>query len=253
MLKATILGCGSSGGVPRIGNDWGACDPTNPRNRRSRCSLLLEACESTVLIDTSPDMREQLLRSRVDMVDAVFFTHAHADQAHGIDDLRVFFLRARHRIPVYADAETMRTLTFRFNYCFESVLSYPAILDGRVLHGEAVEIAPGFSLLPITVTHGEIDALGFRAGGLAYIPDVSDIPPAAMEKLGGLDVLIVDALRYRPHPSHAHVERALEWIGTLKPKRAILTNMHVDLDFETLRSELPESVEPAFDGMTVTV
>ena len=246
-MRVTILGCGSSGGVPRIGNDWGDCDPGNPKNRRRRCSILLEQDETSVVIDTSPDFREQMLDADVVRLDAVFFTHAHADQAHGIDDLRVFYLKQRALIPVYGDAETVSTLEERFPYCFVKIAGYPPILRSEVIEG-AVTVG-AFTMLPVRVEHGEIDALGYRVGGLGYMPDVSALPAAAVEAFSGLDTLVVDALRYRPHPSHAHLERTLEWIAMLKPRRAVLTNMHIDLDYDTLRRDLPTGVEPAYDGM----
>ncbi len=261
-MKARVLGCGSSGGVPRIGGDWGACDPSNPKNRRSRCSLLLEQGPTAVLIDTAPDMREQLLDAGTKRLDAVFYTHAHADQAHGIDDLRMLCLRQRQRIPIYASPETLGQLKHRFEYCFTQVHDYPPILDAHDLTGP-VTVGQGddmITLEPFIVEHGKIEAYGFvisgaSAGGarIAYIPDVSDISDEAMASLAGVDVLIVDALRYTPHPSHAHLERTLGWIEQAQPKRAILTNLHIDLDYETLAKEVPTGVEPAYDGMEVTV
>lgn len=258
-MRARILGCGSSGGVPRIGGDWGACDSTNPRNRRRRCSLLVTQGQTTILIDTSPDMREQLLDAEVTRLDAVFYTHAHADQAHGIDDLRMLCLRQQQRIPIHAVPETLAQLRNRFEYCFTKVKDYPPILDAHELAGTAT-IGTGedeIALSPFEVQHGSITAQGFLIengeGRLAYIPDVSDIRDENIDRLSGVEVLIVDALRYRPHPSHAHLDRTLTWIERIAPKHAILTNMHIDLDYETLRAELPTGVEPAFDGMDVTV
>lgn len=257
-MKVTILGCGSSGGVPRIGNDWGACDPDNPKNRRSRCSILVERGATRILVDTAPDLRQQMLDANISRLDAVFYTHLHADQAHGIDDLRVFFLRERRRIPVYADPMTLAAMEARFDYCFEEIEGYPPILQGNEL-AAPVSVGAGESAVgvtPITVRHGRIDALGFvfqAPGGarVGYFPDVSEIPEPAFDALHGLDLLIVDALRYRPHPSHAHVERSLAWIDRLGPDRALLTNMHVDLDYETLKAECPANVEPAYDGQVL--
>jgi len=250
-MRVTILGCGSSGGVPRIGNDWGDCDPGNPKNRRRRCSVLLEQDETNLVIDTSPDFREQMLDAGVEHLDAVFFTHAHADQAHGIDDLRVFYLKQRALVPIYGDAETIATLEDRFQYCFTPIAGYPPILQSEVITGPVTVGA--LTLTPVRVEHGEIDALGYRAGGLGYIPDVSALPDAAWQKFAGLDTLIVDALRYRPHPSHAHLERTLEWIAALQPRRAVLTNMHIDLDYDTLCRDLPDGVVPAYDGLTLEI
>jgi phosphoribosyl 1,2-cyclic phosphate phosphodiesterase len=259
VLRATILGCGSSGGVPRLGDAWGNCDPTNPRNHRRRCSLLLERIDGAratrVLIDTAPDLRAQLLDAGVGHLDAVAYTHAHADHVHGIDDLRVIVFNRRARLPVWADAETSDALTCRFGYAFvqSEGSDYPPILDLHALDGPfSVEGAGGtMTLVPFRVAHGRIHALGFRVGGLAYLPDVSDIPAASWRVLDGLDCWIVDALRYRPHPTHAHLERTLGWIERARPRRAVLTNMHNDLDYATLAAETPEHVVPAHDGMVL--
>jgi phosphoribosyl 1,2-cyclic phosphate phosphodiesterase len=259
-LQVRILGSGSSGGVPRIGNDWGACDPAEPRNRRSRCSVLLRWSgsgardQTLVLVDTSPDMRDQLLAANVQRLDAVLMTHDHADQVHGLDDLRALVLRAYKRIPVHMDEPTAVTLGVRFGYCFEGMGAYPAILDKLVdiRAGQAMEV-PGaggaMPVLPLEQDHGGGPSLGFRIGNFAYCNDVVRLPEETLARLGGLDTLVVDALRYKPHPTHASVSDALAWIERLKPRRAILTNLHVDLDYRKLRSELPEGVEPAFDGM----
>ncbi len=249
-MQVTILGCGSSGGVPRIGNDWGDCDPANSKNRRRRCSILIEEGDTTILVDTAPDLREQLLDADVLRVDAVFFTHAHADQAHGIDDLSVFYIREKGRlVPVYGDPETISTLTTRFNYCFEPVSGYPAILEANILNSPVT--VGSVTMEPFMVEHGQINALGYRVGTVGYVPDVSALTEEAIEMLSGLDVLILDALRRRPHPSHAHLDQTLDWMAQLKPKRGILTNMHIDLDFDTLVQELPDGVEPAYDGMCI--
>ncbi len=254
-LKFTILGSGSSGGVPRIGGHWGACDPAEPKNRRSRCSMLIEQGETRALIDTSPDLREQVLKTGIDWVDGVFYTHAHADQAHGIDDLRVFALNRMKRVQVYGDAETLDTLTARFDYCFEGKAGYPPILLAETVTDQPVTIAGEgggeITATPFPVDHGTCMALGWRVGGLAYIPDVLNLTDEAMAALQGLDVFVIDALRYKPHPTHAHLEKTLGWISELKPKHAVLTNLHVDLDYQTLKAELPQGVEPAFDGMVI--
>jgi phosphoribosyl 1,2-cyclic phosphate phosphodiesterase len=261
-LTATILGCGSSGGVPRIGNQWGSCDPANPRNRRLRCSLLLTQSggqgQTRVLIDTSPDLREQMLTANVDRLDAVFFTHEHADHTHGIDELRAFYLRSRKRVPVWADEVTGNLLISRFGYCFYTAPNsdYPPILDlNRLVAGYDVDVSgDGGSVLmqPFAVHHGTIEALGFRIGGLAYTPDLNGLSGQAVSKLADLDLWIVDALRHEPHPSHFHLAETLAWIEKIKPRRAILTNMHIDLDYGSLSRALPKSVEPAYDGMTIS-
>lgn len=260
-VKFTILGCGSSGGVPRIGPHWGACDPENPRNRRRRCSLLVEQQgedgSTTLLVDTSPDMREQLLDAEVSTLDAVLFTHDHADHIHGIDDLRMPIYNAQKRIDAYMDEVTRRSLETRFGYCFVQPQgsSYPPILnahDMSPLVSLTIEGAGGaIEAMPLPQIHGDINSLGFRFGKLAYSPDVSNIPDETLPHLQDLDVWIIDALRYTNHPSHFSVEQSLQWIERIKPKRAILTHLHVDLDYETLRKELPDGIEPAFDGLVV--
>ena len=260
-LNLTILGCGSSGGVPRIGGNWGACDPSNPKNRRRRCSLLATrtstAGSTNVLIDTSPDLREQMLSENVKHLDAVWLTHDHADHTHGLDDLRPFFLMGRKPVPVYADAYTSNTMQRRFGYCFEGAKGYPAIAKLNELHHgqelEATGTGGNISALAIPVTHGDIQALCFRFGNAAYMPDVNSINPASMAALAGLDLLIIDALRYTPHPSHFALEETLAVIAALKPKHSVITNMHIDFDYETLKRELPKGIEPAYDGMKLDV
>jgi len=257
----TILGCGSSGGVPRVAVGWGACNPENPRNRRRRCSVLVEkrgsAGTTSVLVDTSPDLREQLLSAGVTRLDAVLITHEHADHTHGIDDLRPIVIAMRRRIPTYAGRVTGELLMSRFGYCFETPpgSGYPPILEARRLQdGRPVVIGgPGGEIeaLPFRMVHGDIDALGFRFGDIAYAPDVSMMPEAAVERLYDLDVLILDALRYTPHPTHFSVPEALEFIERVRPKRAILTNLHTDLDYDDLHRMLPPHVEPAYDGLRI--
>lgn len=259
-----ILGCGSSPGVPRMGPDWGVCDPHNPRNRRRRASLLITrrnaatGAATRVLIDTGPDLREQVLEAGIDWVDGVVYTHPHADHIHGIDDLRSFVINRKRMVDIYADALTTKRLNDAFGYCFVTPpgSSYPPILRHHAIEpGRKVVIdGPGGEvvLMPYIQEHGEIHSLGFRIGDVAYSPDVSRIDDRAMPYLQDLAVLIVDALRYTPHPSHFSVEEALAWIDRLKPTRAILTHMHVDLDYATLSKELPLGVEPAYDGLEFT-
>lgn len=257
----TILGSGSSGGVPRGDGDWGACDPAEPRNRRRRCSLLIQRhgageAPTTVLIDTSPDLREQMLSARVRHVDAVLYTHDHADQAHGVDDLRVFAMRARRRIPCWMDAATRATMETRFHYIFAPVEGYPAICDLNDLPplgtpfvidgpGGAVEVATFDQL------HGPIHSVGYRIGPVAYSPDVSHLDEGALAEVARADTWIVDALRWTPHPTHAHVDRTLDWIARAGVRRAVLTNLHIDLDYAALKAAVPNNVDIAFDGMTL--
>ena len=260
-LTFTILGCGSSGGVPRLGGQWGACDPANPKNARRRCSLLVRRDgpegSTHVLIDTTPDMRSQLLDAGVGRLDAVVYTHSHADHVHGIDDLRMIVFNMRQRMQVWADGETGNTLLDRFGYAFVQPKDspYPPICELNTIHGDVTVDGPGgpVTLRPFRVEHGSITALGFRIGGLAYLPDVSDIPAEAWPMLDGLDVWIVDALRREPHPTHAHLAKSLDWIARAAPARAVLTNMHNDLDYATVDAETPDTVTPAYDGMEITL
>jgi phosphoribosyl 1,2-cyclic phosphate phosphodiesterase len=265
-LEVRILGCGSSGGVPRLGEGapyWGACDPENPKNRRSRCSILVtrkaEGGETRVLVDTSPDMREQLLAARIGRLDGVLITHDHADQLHGLDDLRVVTINMKRRLDLWSDASGLAGIMKKFDYCFESPpgSDYPPILNAHEIpepftefkiegHGGPVPV------LPFGQQHGRIRSLGYRIGPVAYSSDVDGLDEGAFAALDGVECWIVDALRYTPHPSHAHLSRTLEWIERARPKRAILTNMHVDLDYDTLVRELPPGVEPAYDGMVLT-
>lgn len=260
--RLTILGCGSSGGVPRIGSMWGRCDPENPKNRRRRCAVLVEQFQqggqaTRVLVDTPPDLREQLLDTRVTSLDGVLFTHDHADHTHGIDDLRMIAFAQRRRVECYFDAATAESLTSRFGYCFlgRENNGYPAILNANRIEKDAEFEIGGeggkIDIMAIPQLHGTLPTLGFRFGDVAYSPDVSDIDEGFLERLGGLDLWIVDALRYQPHVSHFHVKKALDWIERLKPKRAVLTHMTGELDYETLRRELPDGIEPAYDGMEI--
>lgn len=263
--RFTILGCASSPGVPRITGDWGACDPANPKNRRLRASFLIEQISddggrTTVVVDTGPDFREQMVRARVENIDSVLYSHAHADHLHGIDDLRGYFHQTHERIPIYAEPFTMARIRQGFGYCLETPegSNYPPIV-------RAIEIADldktitlqgaggGIEVLPLKQIHGDIISLGFRIGNLAYCSDVSDFPEETVEKLQGLDVLVIDTLQYRFHPSHLSMEQALSWIERLQPKQAILTHMHVPLDYATVMRETPDHVQPAYDGLTIEV
>ena len=260
MIRATILGCGSSGGVPRLGGRWGACDPANPKNRRRRCSLLVDRIGpdgglTRVLIDTGPDLVPQLLDAEVGVVDAVAYTHAHADHIHGIDDLRQLAYNSRARVPVWADAPTTAALLDRFGYVFETPPGsfYPPVCLLNPITGPiTVEGAGGALVLtPFEVAHGDIAALGFRIGGLVYLPDVSTIPEAAWPVIAGCDIFICDALRIEPHVSHAHLAQALDWIAASGARRGVVTNMHIDLDHDWVMANTPDHVLPAFDGMAI--
>lgn len=267
-LKLTILGCASSGGVPRVGGadpsqGWGACDPKNPKNRRRRCSVLITLTGplgvTYCVVDSGPDFREQMISSCVPRIDGLVYTHEHADHIHGIDDLRPFALIQRERVKVHMD-ETTYTRAFEgFGYCFETPpgSSYPPIVDRQVIdHARDVVVCGtggDITLTPVPVAHGDGGSLGLRIGNVLYLPDVSAIPESSLRFFDGLDCLILDALRYRPHVSHFNVEQALAVHEQVRPKRTVLTNLHIDLDYETLIAETPDSVEPAYDGLEIAV
>ena len=264
MIRATILGCGSSGGVPRLGNRWGDCDPANPRNRRRRCSLLVErpgaGGTTQVLIDTGPDLVPQLLDAGVATLDAVVYTHPHADHIHGIDDLRGYVINSSRRMPIWADAYTIDRIRDGFRYCLETPegSGYPPIVEANLFDDElspiTIDGAGGpIQFMPLRQHHGSITSLGFRIGDFAYCCDVSDFPSETVERLTGLDVLVIDTLQYRFHPSHLSMEQSLGWIERIAPKRAVLTHMHVPLDYDTVMRETPEHIEPAYDGMRLDV
>jgi phosphoribosyl 1,2-cyclic phosphate phosphodiesterase len=250
-MKVTILGCGTSAGVPRIGNVWGACDPQNPKNRRRRVSILVEQGATQVMVDTSPDFREQCLDAGITRLDGVLYTHDHADHTHGIDDLRGIFQLMGRRVDIWADARTLRTLETRFPYIFKSVTGYPAICEPHLIDGQ-VRVGE-IEAQPYLQHHGPITSLGFRFGPLAYSTDVLALPEASFAALAGVKVWIVDALRPQPHPTHAHLDLTLEWIARVRPERAILTHMTWDMDYDSLRATLPAGVEPAYDGMVVDI
>ena len=264
-IIATILGCGSSGGVPRIGNDWGDCDPTEPRNRRRRCALLIEGWTqgieepTRILIDTGVDLREQLLDARVNRVDAVLYTHEHADHTHGIDDLRVLALHNRRRVDVYFNAHTSARLNEAFGYCFTTPpgSSYPPILNAHIIEpGQTLTVTGPGGTIDLSVflqTHGDIDSLGFRLANFAYSVDLSAIPEASEAAVSNLDLWIIDALRITPHPSHLSLSETLDLIERFQPRQAVLTDMHIDLDYATVEANTPQHITPAFDGMEIDV
>lgn len=248
-MKVTILGCGTSGGVPKMPEYWGACDPNNPKNRRRRASILVEDEGATLLVDTTPDLREQMLAAGVKKLDAVLYTHDHADHTHGIDDLRGFFQTTRTKVPVYGDQQTLDILKLRFEYIFKSQNGYPAICTSHLMSGPK-RIA-GISVLPFEQGHGGGISLGYRFGDVAYSTDLNRMPESAFDALKGVKVWVVDALRYEPHPTHSHLDQTLEWIEKVQPERAIITHMTWDMDYETLVKTLPKGVEPAYDGMVI--
>lgn len=260
-LRFTILGCGSSPGVPRIGNDWGSCDPRNPRNRRRRASLLVERLEgdkrTVVVIDTGPDFREQMLAADVGWADGVVYTHPHADHIHGIDDLRSFVINKRRRVDTYSDAATSARLHEAFGYCFATPpgSTYPPIVvDHRIEAGVPFAITGEggpITLTPYAQQHGDIESLGFRIGGLAYSSDISALPVESERFVRGAEVFIVDALRYTPHPSHFSLDEAVACARRVEARQTILTHMHIDLDYEAVHRALPADIEPGFDGMVI--
>ena len=256
-MRVTILGCGTSGGVPRLGGedgrgDWGDADPKDPRNRRRRCSILVEDNGKTVLVDTSPDVRAQLLDAAVRRIDAVVWTHDHADQCHGMDDLRPYAYRQGGPIESWADARTFGILKRRFGYCFEREGNfYSPIYHPNMIQGPFK--AAGMDILPFEQDHGTIPSLGFRFGGMAYANDVVALPEAAFDAMRGIEVLIVDATRYKPHPTHAHLDLTLRWIERIAPKRAFLTNLHIDMDYAEVDRRTPAHVTPCHDGLVIEI
>ncbi len=250
-MKFIILGCGSSMGVPRIDGFFGNCNPKNPKNYRTRCSALIKSTNQNILIDTSPDLREQLLKNNIRNIDSVIYTHNHADQTHGINDLRVFFIKNRKKIPVYADKITRKYLYKSFSYCFENYKNYPAILE-FVNFKKKISFNKSLIINPISVQHGSIKSSSFIINKtIAYLPDVNMIYKKDFRKLNNLNYLIIDCLRYKKHSSHFNLDDVLELNIKLKPKKMILTNLHSDLDYDQLLNILPKNIKPAYDGLTI--
>jgi phosphoribosyl 1,2-cyclic phosphate phosphodiesterase len=254
-MKVTVLGCGPSTGVPTIGGHWGRCDPADPRNRRRRVSILVERGPTAILVDTSPDLREQLLDAGASRLDAVLVTHAHADHLHGIDDLRMVYRLMKARIPLYADPQTMAEIRLRFAYLVETVgpesRFYQPILEAHEIAGPFS--AAGIPVVPFVQRHGYRTSLGFRIGAVGYSTDAADLDEAAFAALDGVELWIVDCLRREPHPTHSHLAKTLSWIERVRPRRAVLTHMDTSMDYRELSRELPPGVEPGRDGLVVAV
>jgi phosphoribosyl 1,2-cyclic phosphate phosphodiesterase len=252
-MRVTVLGCGPSTGVPVIGGDWGRCDPGDRRNRRRRVSVLVEVGGVVILIDTSPDLREQLLDAGVARIDAVLLTHAHADHLHGIDDLRSVNRLMRSAIPLYADGRTLAETDRRFGYVLKPVAEpgryyKPTLIPHEI--AEPFEIA-GIRVIPFVQDHGFSTTLGIRIGGFGYSTDVTELDDSAFAALEGIELWIVDCLRREPHPTHSHLAKTLSWIARIGPRRAVLTHMDQSLDYRELSAELPKGVEPGQDGLVV--
>ena len=256
-MRVTVLGCGGSSGVPLIGNRWYACDPNNPRNRRRRASVMIERDGKILLIDTSPDLREQLLDADVSHIDAVLYTHGHADHTHGLDELREICRLMGRAMPVWGDAQTLEQLERRFDYAFRPLeewakgFYYRPVLESHIIDGPFV--ASEVPVVPFVQNHGWTTSLGFRIDNLAYSTDVLALDEAAFAALEGVEVWLVDCVREEPHPVHAHLELVLSWIARLRPRQTVLIHMGPTLDYEALRQHLPPGVEPAYDGMVIDV
>lgn len=258
-FKVTILGCGASAGVPIIGNIWGNCDPTNPKNRRTRSSIFIEYASTKLLVDTSPDMRHQLLRNNISNFDAIFYTHEHADHTHGIDDLRViYYLNGNQSIPVYSDKRCLDELKQRFPYLFGVGENAATPEDFQVfLDAHYIDIVPltikDIPITPFLQDHGTITTLGLRIGDFAYSTDAVDLDEAAFEALRGVKVWVVDCLRLTPSKVHAHLDKTLQWIDRIKPEKAYFTQMSKDLDYDSLCERLPAHIRPAYDGLVLEI
>jgi phosphoribosyl 1,2-cyclic phosphate phosphodiesterase len=257
-MRVTVLGCGGSGGVPLVGNDWGSCNPANPRNRRRRVSVLIESRGKSILIDSSPDCRQQLLDAGVKSLDAVLFTHDHADHTHGLDDLR-FVHRAPgvSSLPIYGTADTLETLARRFDYVFRqnekgSGKLYRPFLEPRPMELGQATLFEGLKILPFLQDHGHGTlTTGYRIGNFAYSTDVVRMPEESLALLGGLDLFIVDCLRFEPHTTHANFDTAMGWIARVRPRRAVLTHLNHQTDYDAVKARCPAGVEPGYDGLVI--
>lgn len=256
MTKVTILGCGSSNGVPSVGLGWGNCDPKNPKNRRLRSSILIEEAGKKILVDVTPDFREQALRHDINHIDAILFTHAHADHVHGIDDVRWINVVMGQPINIYASAQTISEIDHRFAYVFTPLpdgveFFFKPVLIPHVISGPFE--AAGVPITVFSQDHGYCETLGFKIGKFAYSTDVVDFPESSKEHLYDLDVWVVDCLRHKPHNTHAHVEKLLEWVKEFKPKQVYMTHMSILFDYAAAMADTPDNVEPAYDGLVIDV
>ena len=252
-MKFIILGCGSSMGVPRADGFFGSCNPKNPKNFRSRCSAIIQGKKENVLIDTSPDLRQQLINNKITKIDRVLYTHMHADQTHGINDLRVFFLKNKKKIPIYTDSNTKKYLLKSFGYCFKKHYDYPPTLELLNIKKKFL-IDNSINIESVKVGHGNIDSLSFIINKkIAYLPDANKIYDKDIKIFKNLDYLIIDCLRYKKHPSHFNLDDILRINKLLNPKKVILTNLHSDLDYDTLSDILPNNIKPAYDGLTLNI
>lgn len=251
-MKITVLGCGSSGGVPLIGNNWGRCNSANPRNRRTRVSILVEQGDTTLLVDTSPDLRQQALSCNLQNLSAVLYTHAHADHCHGIDELRSINWLTQKPIDIWAAPQTLQELEEHFPYIFRN--SRPNTFHKPSVHQHIIESEfkiGDIKIIPFEQDHGYSTTLGFRFGNFAYSTDVKNISEAAFETLEGIEVWVVDCIRREPHQTHSHLEQTLNWIERIKPQQSYLTHMNETMDYDALITELPSGVAPAYDGLVI--
>lgn len=254
-MKVTILGCGGSGGVPSAAGEWGICNPNNPKNRRRRASIAVQTKETTVVVDTSPDLREQCLSTEIQRIDGVIYTHDHADHTHGIDDLKAFARQLTKSVPVYGDLETLSSLQTRFRFAFPIVLNPPDIyypfLEAHPINGPFH--VGDISVIPFAQGHGYSTSMGYRFDKVAYTTDAVTLDDAAFKALEDVEVWIVDCVTMDPRPTHSHLAQTLEWIERVKPRQAYLTHMSSLLDYDTLMDILPKGVEPAYDGLVIEV
>jgi phosphoribosyl 1,2-cyclic phosphate phosphodiesterase len=250
VMKITILGCGTSTGVPMVGCGCPVCSSVDPRDKRTRASIVVESDGRYILVDTSPDLRKQVIREKIPRIDAVLFTHSHADHIHGIDDLRGFHFIHKRIIPCYGERETIEVVTANFSYIFKGldVAGYAPLLDAQILSGPFTLF--GLKIIPIPLMHGAMTATGYRFGNVAYLTDLSRIPEASMEHLEGVEILIIDALRYNPHPNHLNIEGALQVVERLSPRRALFTHLTHEVSYSDGK-KLPAGVEFAYDGLVL--